>query len=518
MTLTHTGRRGVAALTVSAMAVLGAVGSAGPSSEAAPVGSAGTDSPAPLVMPGNAVQESYTPPSKRPNILLITTDDMAPGDLAFMPHVRRLIGKAGTTFTNAVAPTPICVPARASLLTGQYAHNHGAVTIGGQGGGFDAFGDKATLPVWLKKAGYDTLFVGKYLNSYGQGRRSKTYVPPGWSDWRGSLDPTTYDFSHARLNINRHVRDIKTYNTTVFADQTAAMLNAPRRRQHPWYLWVNYVAPHFGGPREADDPLRTHPHYTPVVKTTSPAPKYRNAFAGTPLPNTPDMFESHTKDKAKGSPARNRWDKTGRLLLREAHQQRLEALQSVDDAVARHLRILRRTTMLENTIVAFGSDNGYAVGQHNVDGKLWHYGTIAHVPLVMRGPGIPRDARRNVLVGLPDLPVSFAAAARAKPMRRVDGINVLAHLGKNPGRRVLPVEAWPVEGHGHRLYRGVRVGPWSYARLRGGGEELYNLADDPFELSSRLGTRYEDQLTELRKLTRDLTDCAGSECLPQFYK
>ncbi|MGH3334128.1 MAG: sulfatase-like hydrolase/transferase, partial [Nocardioidaceae bacterium] len=61
----------------------------------------------------------------RPNIVLITADDMRADDLRFMPRTRRLLGGAGTTFTDALSNYPLCCPARATLLTGQYAHNHG---------------------------------------------------------------------------------------------------------------------------------------------------------------------------------------------------------------------------------------------------------------------------------------------------------------------------------------------------------------------------------------------------------
>ena len=116
----------------------------------------------------------------RPNVLLITADDAAPGDLKFMPHTRELIADRGVTFTNGVAPTPICVPARASLLTGQYTHNHKAYTIEGKGGGFKSFDSHNALPTWLQRAGYDTLFIGKYLNGYGDaGTGTARHIEPG---------------------------------------------------------------------------------------------------------------------------------------------------------------------------------------------------------------------------------------------------------------------------------------------------------------------------------------------------
>ena len=60
----------------------------------------------------------------RPNIVVVMADDMRADDLRFMPHVRRLVADAGLTFRNSFSPYPLCCPARASFLTGQYPHNH----------------------------------------------------------------------------------------------------------------------------------------------------------------------------------------------------------------------------------------------------------------------------------------------------------------------------------------------------------------------------------------------------------
>jgi arylsulfatase A-like enzyme len=94
-----------------------------------------------------------------------------------MPRTRRLLASQGTTMTQGLAPTPMRAPARASLLTGQYAHQHGVLSVEGEAGGFDAFDDKRTLPTWLQAAGYETMFAGKYLNGYGV--RTPRYIPPG---------------------------------------------------------------------------------------------------------------------------------------------------------------------------------------------------------------------------------------------------------------------------------------------------------------------------------------------------
>lgn len=96
----------------------------------------------------------------KPNVILFLTDDQALSDLRAMGAVRRRIGQAGTRFSRAFSQYPLCCPARATLLTGQYAHNHGVMGNAPPFGGFPAFNDRETLPVWLQRAGYNTLMLG----------------------------------------------------------------------------------------------------------------------------------------------------------------------------------------------------------------------------------------------------------------------------------------------------------------------------------------------------------------------
>ena len=176
---------------------------------------------------------------KRPNIVLLMTDDQTVESLKAMPIVDSKLGNAGVTFDNNFASFPVCCPSRATMLTGQYPDNHGVRTNQQPSGGYvemkNTIGN--TLPVWLQRSGYYTAHIGKFLNGYGTGANAPdTEVPPGWSEWYGSLDDPdafiggTYTMYGYTLNENGavvhygstpDVVDPATYQTDVYSAKAA---------------------------------------------------------------------------------------------------------------------------------------------------------------------------------------------------------------------------------------------------------------------------------------------------------
>lgn len=118
---------------------------------------------------------------ERPNIIFILTDDQAARSISEMPNVQSLLVDQGTQFENFFTTTPRCCPSRAAFLRGQYAHNSGIRGNALPLGGFQKFRrsgkDRSTVATWLDDVGYDTVYLGKYLNNYDD----TTYVPPGWA-------------------------------------------------------------------------------------------------------------------------------------------------------------------------------------------------------------------------------------------------------------------------------------------------------------------------------------------------
>jgi N-acetylglucosamine-6-sulfatase len=139
---------------------------------------------APLLFGCGSDEASQKPQVKgqgKPNMIFILADDMRYDDLEHMPKTQNLIVKEGLEYENAFATTPLCCPSRASILRGQYTHNH---EIWENPRGFPTFKrlghERSTIATWLSKEGYKTAFLGKYLNAYDWD--DHRHVPPGWDE------------------------------------------------------------------------------------------------------------------------------------------------------------------------------------------------------------------------------------------------------------------------------------------------------------------------------------------------
>jgi hypothetical protein len=121
--------------------------------------------------------------AKRPDIVLVVLDDMRVDDLPYMPATRRLVIRRGVRFANAYSVSPQCCPSRASMLTGNYPHTTGVWDNVPPHGGWESFRDdeRDTIATRLRRSGYRTAMIGKYLAGYAD--RAPRRVPPGWDHW-----------------------------------------------------------------------------------------------------------------------------------------------------------------------------------------------------------------------------------------------------------------------------------------------------------------------------------------------
>jgi N-acetylglucosamine-6-sulfatase len=471
----------------------------------APQGSAGVTAP-----------EKVGRVGRRPNIVLIETDDMAERDLRAMPITARLVGGHGVRFVNSVAPSPLCCPSRASLLTGQYPHNHGVLGNGPGDhhpeGGFAEFARPGnTVATWLEASGYQTAFVGKYLNGYGETTWSAP-APLGWDEWHGMVVGSYLGLRviEDRVNVYPHA-----YRTS-FTNRVAVDIIRRRvPRPAPLMLFVTQFAPHTGSPVDPDDPIVRfgRPIYTP-----SPATVDRNTYRGVPVPKGAAFNEADVSDKPPQVRGLPRLTRQQVAALNEAHQQRLETLQAVDRGVGRIIRELRRTGELQNTVVIFTSDNGFLLGQHRLfDRKAWPYEPALAVPLLVRGPGFPRGAVRRQVVGTIDIAPTLVELAHARARRVLDGVSLLP-LAKSSSTlrdRDLLIEMGPTSVGGPMEWRGLRTGGYTFARRSSGPRELYDLRTDPAQVNNLVRSRSLDErlLRTMGHELRLLQNCSGRECL-----
>ncbi len=456
----------------------------------------------------------------RPNVVMVMTDDQTADSLAVMGRTRALIGEEGTTYTQGVASFPLCCPARAQVLTGQYAHNNGVRDNAPPDGGYPALDADETLAVWLQRAGYATAHVGKYLNAYTAAAQPS--VPPGWDHWFALVDPSATNYFEYDVNVDGEIRsfgpDEADYQTDVLADEAVRQVHELAGGDEPFLLDFWPTAPHTGLGEGA------------LPFSPAPAPRHYGDFADEPLPDTPAIAEADVSDKpafvdgieeafALGVVEynlENGTDLTLTELETEAHRRYLESLLAVDEAVGRLVDALEEEGVLDDTIIVFVSDNGWSFGEHRIPfAKVLPYENVLRVPFLVRGPGFAAGATVDTQVALVDLPATVLAATGAAPGLALDG----RPLPGGPGAaddappRALLLES-PPRGSGRiPHYEGVRTDRYTYVAWDTGEVELYDRSTDPDELENTAG----DPATAgtraaLAILLDQLRGCVGTGC------
>ncbi|KRF01457.1 hypothetical protein ASG88_08290 [Nocardioides sp. Soil777] len=504
-------RRPLAALVVVAgLALVAPVASPG-TSPVARSATAGAGSPVPGTATtagrGTAVAE------EPPNVVMVLTDDMRKDDMRHMPHVRELLVERGMTFRQAQSPHPLCCPARAEILSGQYAQNNGVHHNSGPYGGWQAFDPSSTIATWAQDEGYRTALHGKHLNHFEEG----SPADPGWTNFDILLEPAT---DYANFDFFGGTSYRNDYVTTRLDQRTVSDLER-WAGPTPYLVMANHVAPHIWMPRSARGdgdgdrggrPPKVAPEHKRALARLKPA-----AF------KAPSFNEADMSDKEKGVRTRA---KLSRREMSTLNLARIRSLLSVDDAVKHLVDTLRETGELDNTYIVFTSDNGYALGEHRFTGKDRLSDEILDVPLVVRGPGVPAGKKSDRLVSLVDLTATLTSLMDLSPDITLDGEDFSDTLlgGKATHRRDTMLIQTGGKATGVRdpgwTYRGVLTERYAYGRRvndRLSDGFLYDRAEDPYELRNLIRSkRYAPVRRELERRLRALGDCAGSECNRHF--
>jgi arylsulfatase A-like enzyme len=331
-----------------------------------------------LVATSAAVAAQERPSSDKPNFVYVLTDDQTAATLPHMPAARQNLVTRGTTFENSVLTIPTCCPSRATFLHGQYAHNHGiSGAVGAVGQAFADGGlDGSTVATWLDDAGYETALFGRYLNGY----RQPAYVPPGWDRWHANSNRSVWADC---FGVDGEVRCYDDRNPDpLLAQKAERFVHTNAAGGSPFFLWLSFGAPH-----QYDN--------GPPLYQRQDADKFRDVA----LPRPPSFDEADVSDKPPwlGDAPRLTSEQVEAMVIE--HRARLRSLLTVNRAIRDLTQALAEAGELKNTYMVFTTANGYHLGEHWLEaGKSMPYKEDANFPLIVRGPGMAEDVRRDELV------------------------------------------------------------------------------------------------------------------------
>ena len=453
--------------------------------------------------------------SAQPNIVYIIVDDQRFDALGFMndaavtPNMDKMAAN-GVHFKNAFVTSSLSSPSRASVLTGQYAHNHGIVDNNPNSVAYKL----KYFPQELKKVGYQTGFFGKW--HFGGIEKDAKAGFAGFDRWvgligQGDYYPVNMMGNPAQLNIDGKMVNQQGYITDELTDYTLDFIEH-RDKSKPFMVYLSHKGVH------AD---------------FLPAPRHKDTLKGKKFP-VPDSY-ANTEENYKGKPRwvedqRNSWHGVDfpymkDLNLNEFQRDYYETLRSVDDSVGRVQQYLKDHDLADNTIIMLMGDNGFQFGEHGLTDKRTAYEASIRVPLIASGPGFDKGRVVEDVVANIDIAPTLLDAAGVKTPDWYDGSSFypLAH-GEKPAKprdtSFVYEYFWEYNFPYTPTTFAVRNDTYKYIQYYGlwDTEELYNLKDDPDEMHNLIGSTDEDiiktKIALRKELFEKLKDQNGDNIIP----
>ena len=445
----------------------------------------------------------------RPNVFIFMVDQLRydacgcfGSKVCSTPNLDRLAA-SGVSFTNTYTSSPVCSPARASLMTGLYPHQHRilvniqSITIHAR----DAIADDIpSLGKMFCNAGYETAYLGKWhLGDEDSVTRQgfKTSLNPDFLTECTEREKThkreflEVDYIKYCINSNYVLSGIsneKEEETEVYLQASKAIEWLKKWKEEgkkPFFFFYSEPGPHpaYIIPKEYAD------LYNPddIVKT----PSYDDDLSGKPR-------AQHFQSRYSGA-----WEKDWPTWQR-AMARYYGYITLIDRQLGRILDTIEKLGIEDNTLILFVDDHGDTPGEHQLfDKGFFMYEGQIHVPLVMSYPGrLPQNEHCSAKVSIVDLFPTFAQIIGQAPIPDIEGRSLLSCMqGKVPAD-------WPdssfIEYHGNGLsgyyMRCVHTGRYKYVYQPCDMDELYDLKNDPSELNNlALDKSFHDLLLEMKK-------------------
>ena len=407
--------------------------------------------------------------SGRPNLLVIVSDDQGPwamgcaGNAELQTPTLDQLAAEGTRFDRFFCASPVCSPARASLLTGRMPSAHGVHDwIRGEAYGLvddrnvNYLAGLTTTPEVLAEAGWTCGYSGKW--HLGTGREPAA----GFDFWYAHRTGDGPYFG-APVWRDGQRRSEPRYLTEAITEEALSFLAGPGAGDAPFYLAVNYTAPH--SPWVGQHPQRWLDLYADCDFASCPQEPAHPWFSWEPGPVSEAMRDP-----------------------RPSLQGYFAAISAMDAGIAALLARLDADGLRESTVVVFTSDNGFSCGHAGIWGKgnatwplnLWE--NSVRVPAILRWPGqIPAGVVRDTLVSACDLhPTLLDFAGLDPPADPYAAGQSVAGMLRGDGTANERETVFVFDEYGGT--RMVRSASWKYVLRAGEGPtELYDLDTDPLE-------------------------------------
>ena len=376
----------------------------------------------------------------------------------------------GAVFENAYCNSPICVPSRASLATGDYVHRIGYWD--------SAAAYDGRVRSWhhrVRDAGHDMVSIGK-LHYRGAdddcgftGVQHPMYIVDGIGDTHGLLRTDKRVREVARELAGEAGRGMSVYTRydTRVADATVRWLQERGERRDdgkPWVLFSSMVSPHY-----------------PLIAPDA----FYDLYAGADLPR-PRLYDPADRpDHPVIDHYRETWnydDHFDEERLRVGLKAYYGLCSFLDFQIGRILAALKESGFAEDTLVIYTSDHGENLGNRGLWGKCVMYEESSGVPMLIAGPDVAAGTRCATPVSLVDVyptVVEFTCGELDRRERALPGDSLIALAREQPADRVVFSEL-----HDDGSMTGefmVRKGDWKLVHYVGYPPQLFDLAADPFE-------------------------------------
>lgn len=482
----------------------------------------------------------------KPNIIFIMSDDhtaQAVGVYATVleelnptPTIDSL-AREGIIFDNAFCTNAICTPSRACIITGQYPHNNGVFDLGGR-----IPPERQTLPIEMRKGGYQTAIVGKW-HLKEEPNFDYYKVLPG----QGKYFNTEFRVQGDRPWPNNKVTHEGEHSSDAITDSTLHWLKNVRDPDKPFFLCHQYKAPHdyfenaeryqeylsevtipepptlyevpetFGSvaTRGHDDELM--PHIGTSIGKRNP----RRSYAVDLMKRFPEEFPEDYDVTTFSE------EETTSLAYQAYLKKYLRCVKGIDDNLRRLFDYLKAEGLYDNTVIIYTGDQGFWLGENDYQDKRWAYDPSMRMPFIVRYPrSIPAGQRTDAIVENVDYPATMLDFAGLEVPGSMQGrsFKSICETGKepedwkqaayyrywmhmahhdNPGEMAIRTKTHKlIYFYGCNYEGGYQTPPaWELYDLSSDPDELNNVYDDPGYREVR--DELKKQFAELRKEVAD---------------